>query len=178
MFNRLLSRTHQGLMRALVAAALVVAAAVSAVGDLMHETASAALADCQTPFVVYTDPSNPGTTSHNGDVSVIRESVLLGSYGGNGRFSGYEIRGTMDNIVNTAAGMARVQGDFVATSPDGGSSITVWYTGKVDFGAAMAHGNFVVGNGTGNDDGYRAAGTIEGMVVGPASLDGVDIGLC
>lgn len=139
---------------------------------------SAAPADCQTPFLVYTDPNNPGEMSQSGDVSVTRDSVLLGEYGGNGRFAGYAIRGTLDNIVNTTTGMARVQGEFIATSPDGGSSIAVSLTGQVDFGAAVAHGNFVAGEGTGNDAGYRASGTIEGMVVGPATLDGVDIGLC
>ena len=133
---------------------------------------------CQTPFLVYTDPANPGMNSQSGDVAVTRDSVLLGDYRGDGRFAGYTIEGVQDAIVNTATGMARVQGEFVATSPDGGSSITVSYTGQVDFGAAMATGNFVVLGGTGDDAGYRAAGTIEGMVVGPATLEGVDAGLC
>lgn len=140
--------------------------------------AIAASESCQTPFVVYTDPMNPGSASANGDVTVIRDSVLLGEYGGDGRFAGYTIQGTMDNILNTATGMARVQGEFVATSPDGASSITVWYTGQVDFGAAMAEGSFTAGNGAGNDQGYRAHGTIEGVVTGPATLTGADVGLC
>lgn len=140
--------------------------------------APASAAGCETPFVVYTDPANPGIAAESGDVRYIQDSGLLGEYGGDGRFAGYAIRGVMDNIVNDATGMARVQGEFTATSPDGGSSITVWYTGQVDFGAAMARGTFVAGNGTGADAGYRASGTIEGTVVGPATLDGVDIGLC
>jgi hypothetical protein len=156
----------------------VVAVAVPLAMTLVWGGAAAAPEDCQTPFVVYTDPANPGETTQNGDVTVIRDSVLLGEYGGNGRFAGYAIRGTMDNIVNTTADMARVQGEFVASSPDGDSSITVWYTGQVDFGAAMATGNFTAGNGTGNDAGYRASGTIVGDVVGPATLEGVDVGLC
>jgi hypothetical protein len=138
----------------------------------------AAQAGCKTPFLVYTDPANPGMVSESGDVRVIRDSGLLGDFRGGGRFAGYAIQGSMDNIVNTANGMARVQGEFVATSPDGGSSITVWYTGQVDFGAAMARGNFTVVGGTGSDAGYRASGTIEGVVVGPATLEGVDVGLC
>jgi hypothetical protein len=133
---------------------------------------------CQTPFVVYTDPMNPGSSETNGDVTVIRDSGLLGEYGGDGRFAGYAIQGTMDNILKTATGMARVQGDFVATSPDGASSITVWYTGLVDFGAGMAEGSFTAGNGTGADQGYRAHGTIEGVVTPPATLTGADVGLC
>ena len=84
----------------------------------------------------------------------------------------------MDIIQNTATGMARVQGEFTATSPDGESSIVVSYTGQVDFGAAMATGNFVVVGGTGGDAGYRASGTIEGMVIPPATLQGMDVGLC
>jgi hypothetical protein len=133
---------------------------------------------CETPFVVYTDPANPGVTSQNGEVSVTRGGHLVGEYGGAGRFAGYAIDGSIDTIVNTTTGKARAQGEFIATSPDGDSSITVWYTGQVDFGAAVAHGNFTAGNGTGTDAGYRASGTLEGNVVGPATLDGVDIGLC
>ncbi len=173
----MLSYRIGGIKRHVLMAALAAGMAAPGLGGPLSEPVGAA-PGCQTPFVVYTDPNNPGTTSQNGDVSVIQDSVLLGEYGGDGRFAGYDIRGTMDNIVNTATGMARVQGEFVASSPDGGSSITVWYTGQVDIGAAMARGNFVAGNGTGDDAGYRAAGTIEGSVVGPATLDGVDIGLC
>jgi hypothetical protein len=141
-------------------------------------SAVAAQGACQTPFVVYTDPANPGTSTQNGDVAVSRGGHLLGEYGGNGRFGGYAIDGSIDTIVNTATGKARVQGEFTATSPDGGSSITVWYTGQVDFNAAVATGNFVAGSGTGADAGYRAAGTIEGDVMAPATLAGVDVGLC
>ena len=133
---------------------------------------------CQTPFLVYTDPANPGMRSQSGDVAVTRDSVLLGDFQGDGRFAGYAIEGVQDAIVNTTTGMARVQGEFTATSPDGDSSITVSFTGQVDFGAGMATGNFVVLRGTGNDAGYRAAGTIEGSVVAPATLEGADVGLC
>jgi hypothetical protein len=134
--------------------------------------------ECATPFVVFTDPANPGTTSQSGDVAFTQDSRLLGEYGGNGRFAGYDIDGSMIIINNTASGMARVQGEFLATSPDGASSITVWYTGQVDFAGLMATGNFVAGNGTGADAGYRASGTLEGTVIPPATLEGADIGLC
>ena len=107
-----------------------------------------------------------------------RDSVLLGDFRGDGRFAGYDIAGVQDAIVNTATGMARVQGEFTATSPDGESSIAVWYTGQVDFEAGMATGNFVVLDGTGDNAGYRAAGTIEGAVIAPATLQGADVGLC
>ncbi len=133
---------------------------------------------CQTPFLVYTDPANPGMQSQSGDIAITRDSGLLGEYGGDGRFAGYDINGSQDAIVTTTSGMARVQGEFTATSPDGGSSIMVTYTGQVDFVAGMAMGNFVAGGGTGADAGYRAAGTIEGTVVAPATLDGADVGLC
>jgi hypothetical protein len=42
----------------------------------------------------------------------------------------------------------------------------------------MATRNFVVLGGTGNDAGYGAAGTIEGTVVGPATLEGEGAGFC
>jgi hypothetical protein len=155
--------------------AIVVALATGGEPDIER---AAAQAKCQTPFLVYTDPANPGTTSQSGDIAVTRDSGLLGDYRGDGRFAGYTLDGAQDAIVNTATGMARVQGEFVATSPDGGSSITVSYTGQVDFGAGMAQGNFVVVDGTGNDAGYRASGTLEGAVVAPATLEGADVGLC
>ena len=141
-------------------------------------TSVSAQEGCQTPFLVFTDPANPGMTSQSGDIAVTRDSGLLGDYRGDGRFAGYAIDGLQDAIVNTTTGMARVQGEFVATSPDGGSSITVSYTGQVDFGAGMARGNFVVVGGTGDDAGYRASGTLAGTVVAPATLEGADIGLC
>ena len=108
----------------------------------------------------------------------ISDSGLIGDYRGDGRFAGYTISGLMGAIVNTKSGIGRVQGEFTATSPDGGSSIRVWYTGTVDFVAGMATGNFVAGDGTGSDAGYRAAGTIEGTVVAPMTLEGADVGLC
>jgi hypothetical protein len=134
--------------------------------------------DCETPFVVSTDVSNPGERSQSGDIAVTRGSGLVGEFGGAGRFANYVIAGSMDIIQNTASGMARVQGEFTAVSPDGGSSITLSYTGQVDFGAAMASGNFVVVDATGTDAGYRASGTLEGTVVPPGTLRGMDIGLC
>jgi hypothetical protein len=170
-------RSRVGLRRASLAAVVALAASLLALSS-SGSIGAAAQGGCQTPFLVYTDPANPGVKSESGDVAFTQDSRLLGDFGGNGRFAGYAIDGTMDIIANTATGMARVQGEFVATSPDGDSSITVWYTGQVDFGAGMATGNFVAGNGSGDDTGYRSAGTIEGSVIAPATLDGVDIGLC
>jgi hypothetical protein len=162
----------------MVGAALLVAVLLPIPGGMSVISVTAAQGNCQTPFLVYTDPANPGLQSQSGDIAVTRDSGLLGEYGGDGRFAGYDINGSQDAIVNTASGMARVQGEFIATSPDGDSSIMVSYTGQVDFVAGMATGNFVAGSGTGADASYRAAGTIEGTVVGPATLDGADVGLC
>jgi hypothetical protein len=158
--------------------ALAVLLAFLALLPSENETALARAESCATPFVVYTDPAHPGSRSQSGDVAFTRDSALLGEFGGDGRFAGYTIVGSMEIIQNTTTGMARVQGEFTATSPDGGSSITVWYTGQVDFGAAMATGNFVVVGATGDDAGYRASGVIEGMVIPPATLQGMDVGLC
>lgn len=138
----------------------------------------AAAAGCQTPFLVYTDPDNPGMVQETGAFQMVSGSGLLGQYRGEGRFAGYTIDGAQDAVVNTATGMANVRGVFIATSPDGGSSIEVHYTGQVDFGARMAHGVFTASGESGADIGYNASGAIEGTVVGPATLDGADIGLC
>jgi hypothetical protein len=157
---------------------MLVAVLLPVQGAVNESSVTVAHGSCQTPFLVYTDPANPGMQSQSGDVAITRDSGLLGEYGGDGRFAGYDINGSQDAIVNTATGMARVQGGFTATSPDGASSIDVSYTGQVDFAAGMAMGNFVVTGGTGADAGYHAAGTIEGTVVAPATLDGADVGLC
>ena len=162
--------------RVLVLALLAVAALSTGLETGVERTV--AQASCQTPFRVFTDPANPGATTQTGAVAVTRGSGLLGDYRGDGRFAGYAIDGSQDAIVNTAAGTARVQGEFVAASPVGASSITVSYTGQVDFDAGLARGNFVVVDGTGDDAGYRAAGAIEGTVIAPATLEGADIGLC
>src|SRR3954466_16055462 len=164
--------------RRLFGAAMLVAVLLPLQGAVGANSVTVANGSCQTPFLVYTDPANPGMQSQSGDIAVTRDSGLLGEYGGDGRFAGYDINGTQDAIVNTTTGMARVQGEFPATSPDGASSIDVSYTGQVDFVGGMAMGNFVAGGGTGADAGYRAAGTLEGTVVGPATLDGADVGLC
>jgi hypothetical protein len=157
---------------------LLLAAALAVCSGSFVTPGAGAQEACETPFLVYTDPANPGVTTQTGDIAVNRDSVLLGDYRGDGRFAGYEIVGVQGGIINTATGMARVQGEFTATSPDGGSAIFVSYSGQVDFVGGTATGNFTVTGGTGNDAGYRASGTIFGTVVGPATLDGVDVGLC
>jgi hypothetical protein len=164
--------------RRMMGAALLVAVLLPVQGVVSEDSVTAAHGSCQTPFLVYTDPANPGMQSQSGDIAITRDSGLLGEYGGDGRFAGYDINGSQSAIVNTTTGMARVQGEFTATSPDGGSSIDVSYTGQVDFVGGVAMGNFVAVGSTGADAGYRAAGTIEGTVVGPATLDGADVGLC
>ena len=137
-------------------------------------TIPAAARSCQTPFLVCTDPDNPGVSADTGAFRMTTESGLLGEYKGDGRFAGYSIDGTQDAIVNTATGMAQVR----ATSPDGGSSFGVLHTGRVEFGAGMATDYFTASGGAGNDAWGSASGTIEGTVVGPATLDGADVGLC
>jgi hypothetical protein len=139
---------------------------------------AAAQGGCQTPFLVFTNPDDPGTVVQNGPFRMISDSGLLGDYRGGGRFAGYSISGTQDAVVNDATGTANVVGFFTATSPDGASSIDVTFTGQVDFTAGVARGFFTASGETGNDVGYTAHGTIEGTVVGPATLEGADIGLC
>lgn len=155
------------------AVALVLGLAFAAPAGLATEAAG-----CETPFVVYTDPANPGMTEQQGAVSYTHAAGLLGEYGGDGRFAGYAIQGEQTLILDTTTGTARAQGHFVASSPDGSGSIEVGYAGLVDFGAGMATGTFSAGSGMGSDAGYHATGTLSGMVVGPATLEGVNAGLC
>ena len=163
-------KMHRGRIGAV---ALVLSLALAAPGGGATEAAG-----CETPFVVYTDPANPGMSEQTGAVSYTHSAGLLGEYGGDGRFAGYSINGEQTLILDTTTGTARAQGHFVASSPDGSGSIEVGYVGLVDFGAGMATGTFTAGSGTGDDAGYHASGTLSGMVVGPATLEGVNAGLC
>ena len=174
--NRLVGSAAR-MRRPTVTALMALAVGLPLLGGLGGGSA-AAQGGCQTPFLVFTDPDNPGTTGEHGPFRMIDDSGLLGEYRGDGRFAGYSINGTQDAVVNSATGTANVVGSFIATSPDGGSSIEVFYTGQVDFNAGMARGVFTASGETGNDAGYNASGTIEGTVVGPATLEGADIGLC
>ena len=62
---------------------------------------------------------------------------------------------------------------------DGGSMMSMPDGAVMPLPDAATGGGFDAGSGgTGNDAGYTASGTIEGTVVGPATLDGADIGLC
>src|SRR5687767_10424898 len=108
--------------RQVVLATLLALVGLLPLGTRVDTETAIAQGGCLTPFLVYTDPGNPGTTSQSGDVAVTRDSVLLGDFRGDGRFAGYAIEGVQDAIVNTVTGMARVQGEFTATSPDGDSS--------------------------------------------------------
>ena len=171
------ARRARAAWRRCAVAALLLGAVVAPVSVVLA-SGSAAAQGCQTPFLVFTDPDNPGTVSATGPLQMIRGSGLLGDYRGDGRFAGYLIAGSQDAVVNGDTGMANVRGSFIATSPDGGSAIEVLYTGQVDFNAGMAEGVFTASGVSGNDVGYNAFGTIEGTVVGPATLEGADVGLC
>ena len=94
----------------MIGAALLVAVLLPIQGGLGVSAVTAAQGSCQTPFLVYTDPANPGLQSQSGDIAVTRDSGLLGEYGGDGRFAGYDINGSQGAIVSTTTGMARVQG--------------------------------------------------------------------
>lgn len=168
-------RAGRGRANALAVLVLVLGALLAAFAG---PGAVAAVSPCRTPFLVMTDPGNPGTRRTSGDVTFIADSGLVGDFRGTGRFAGYRIVGSQDAVVNDATSVGQVQGEFTATSPDGGSSLTIRYTGRVDFATGTATGHFVVVGGTGELAGYHAAGTIEGTVVGPATLDGADVGLC
>jgi hypothetical protein len=158
------------------AALVALALAVAALGG--STSAMAQDATCQTPFRVFTDPANPGTQTVRGPITFVRDSGILGTYGGDGRFAGFAIDGLQDLTINGATNRVRVRGGFTATSPDGGSTFFVRYTGEVDLATGAATGHFVAKDGTGALAGFHAVGTIQAQLVGPATFDGVDIGLC
>jgi hypothetical protein len=161
---------------ALLAVFVLLAALV--VGGPTADAAAPVSASCQTPFVVFTDPDNPGTPTTRGSITTVRDSGILGSYGGDGRFSGYQISGEQVLIINNSTSQARVRGSFTASSPDGASSFLVRFNGEVDLTTGVATGNFSTGNGTGAAEGLRTAGRIEAQLVGPLTFNGVDVGLC
>jgi hypothetical protein len=133
--------------------------------------------DCQTSFLVFTDPNNFGDVITRGNIVRARNSGILGEYT-SGRFDGYTISGLQDLTLKQATGKATIKGSFVATSPDGHSSITLRYSGKADLVEAFAVGTFQALKGTGDLRGLRASGTIEADYLGNFTFSGVDIGLC
>jgi hypothetical protein len=159
-------------------AAVALAIMASFVGSGGHRTVTAANdPSCQTSFFVFTDPNNFGDVTTKGNLVIARNSGVLGEYT-SGRFDGYTISGLQDLRLNQATGKASIAGSFVATSPDGESSITLRYRGKADLIAAVATGTFRATNGTGELEGFRANGRIEADYLGNFTFSGVDIGLC
>ena len=132
---------------------------------------------CQTSFLVFTDPENFGDVTTKGDIVKAKNSGILGQYT-SGRFTGFTISGLQELTLNQATGKASIKGSFVASSPDGESSITLRYQGKADLIAAVATGRFRATDGTGELDGFRATGQIEADYLGNFAFTGVDIGLC
>lgn len=132
---------------------------------------------CQTSFLVFTDPNNLGQIKTKDNITKAKNSGVLGEYT-SGRFDGYTISGLQNLTVNQATGQATIKGSFVATSPDGHSSITLRYRGEADLVQAIATGTFQAVNGKGDLKRYRASGTIEADYLGNFTFSGVDIGLC
>jgi hypothetical protein len=162
--------------RASLVATLAVVLMASFVG-LSGRPAAASAADCQTSFLVFTDPNNVGTISTHGDIVRIRKSGIIGQYT-SGRFEDFAISGLQEITLNQATGKATIVGSFVATSPDQQSSFTLRYTGRADLVANTASGRFHALNGTGDLKGLRAAGTIAADYLGNFTFSGADIGLC
>src|SRR4051794_4993274 len=59
--------------RRLVGAAVLVAVLLPIQGGVGERSVTAAHGSCQTPFLVYTDPANPGMQSQSGDIAVTRD---------------------------------------------------------------------------------------------------------
>jgi hypothetical protein len=157
----------------LALAAVVVALAVTILGA----TRAAAATTYQSGFIVFTDPANPGDRMDRGQTTIVRDSGVLGSYQ-DGRLAGYAISGQQDLVINNVTQKAEIPGNLTAISPDGGSSLTLRYAGHADLATGQATGTFVVVGGTGDFADFHASGRISAQLVGPATFQGVDIGLC
>jgi hypothetical protein len=166
-----------GRFRALARLVLVTAVVLALAAATLGPARPAAAETCQTEFIVFTDPTNPGARTDQGQTTIVRDSGVLGSYL-DGRLAGYGISGQQDLIINNVTQQAQIVGVFTATSPDGGSSLTVRYAGHADLSTGQATGRFVVLDGTGEFAGYHARGRIDAQLVGPATFQGFDIGLC
>ena len=106
---------------------------------------SAAAAACQSGFTVFTDPANPGDSTTHGQTTIVRDSGVLGSYQ-DGRLAGYAISGQQDIIINSVTQKAELPGMLTATSPDGGSSLTLRYAGHADLATGQAQKIDVAGD--------------------------------
>jgi hypothetical protein len=160
-----------------IGALLAVVVMTSFAGAGSHRAAAAINPDCQTSFLVFTDPNNIGQITTRGNTTKAKNSGVLGEYT-SGRFDGFTISGEQDLSLNQATGKATIKGSFVATSPDGQSSFTLRYRGEANLVQAIATGNFQVIGGTGDLKRFRTSGKIDADYLGNFTFSGVDIGLC
>ncbi|HVL26082.1 MAG TPA: hypothetical protein VM450_18460 [Thermomicrobiales bacterium] len=167
------------MFRVMSLARLAIAASVllALVAITFGPAEAAASASCQSSFVVLTDPANPGDQVTHGQTTIVRDSGVLGSYQ-DGRLAGYAVNGVQDLVINNFTQRADINGTLTASSPDGGSSITLRYTGHADLKSGHATGTFVVVAGTGQFADDHMSGKISAQLVGPVTFQGVDIGLC
>jgi hypothetical protein len=109
--------------------------------------------------------TSTGTVRQAGSVRFFRDSGVAGRYT-SGVLAGYTFSGAQDIVLNDATQQSNLTGAYVATSPDGTSTLAVRYTGHVDLTTGAATGHFVAAQGTGALRGFRWTGEIDARLVG------------
>jgi hypothetical protein len=163
------ARVRRALCLTLVAGALpLTASPAAAAGPPTTCTASLTIATTST-----------GTVRQAGAVQIFRDSGVGGAYT-SGFLSGYSLSGAQDIVLNSATKRSQLNGSFVATSPDGKSTLRVRYTGQADLTTGAATGHFVADEGSGALDGFRWTGTIAAQLVSqsPPTFTATDSGPC
>jgi hypothetical protein len=152
-------------------AAIAAAASLGAAGS----ATAAAPATCTAGVTIFT--TSTGDVSVTGNVTHFQNSGVAGSYT-SGFLAGYTLSGAQNIQRNDATGQAVLEGQSVATGPDG--TVTVHFTGSIDLTTGAAAGHFNVVSGTGAFAGFHWNGDISAQLVSltPPTFVGTNSGFC
>jgi hypothetical protein len=163
-------------MRSFRAPRSLSAAALGVLGLLAASLTPAAAApppDCTAGLRIFT--TSTGVERQAGPVLIFTDSGVGGSYT-SGFLAGSTISGAQHIMLNTQTNLSELNGEFVATGPQG--TLSIQYVGHADLSTGMATGQFVSAGGTGAFSDFHWQGRITARLVGPATFDAVDSGPC
>lgn len=132
---------------------------------------------CTSRLTIFT--TSTGTVRQAGPVTLFDDSGVAGQYL-SGFLAGYTLSGAQDIVLNGQTQKSNLHGSFVATSPDGKSTLTVRYSGDADLATGAATGHFQADDGTGQLAGVRWSGDISAQMTTftPPTFVATDSGQC
>jgi hypothetical protein len=163
-------------VRTVAALALALSTSVLAAGRAAAAP-PAPIGTCVAGLTIAT--TSTGTVRQAGAVTLFDDSGVGGQYT-SGFLAGYTLSGAQDIALNSQTNQGKLIGSFVATSPDGKSTLRVRYTGNADLVTGAATGHFRADGGTGKLAGFRWVGDITAQMTSfsPPTFVATDSGVC